>query len=109
LAAYLGVGGDRDVMLIYGVRYEESLLYRTEFESLAKTHPNFRFVPTLSRANDAWTGARGRVQPHLLDAIGDRRDVDVYVCGLKLMVDDVRAALKELGFDRKQVVFEKYD
>jgi hypothetical protein len=25
------------------------------------------------------------------------------------MVDDVRAMLKGMGFDRKQIIFEKYD
>jgi len=44
-----------------------------------------------------------------LEVIGDRRDLDIYICGLKAMVDDVRAKLKTLGFDRKQVIFEKYD
>jgi len=24
-------------------------------------------------------------------------------------VDDVRAILKQMGFDRKQIIFEKYD
>ena len=57
----------------------------------------------------SWTGRTGHVQAHLLEAIGDRRDLDVYICGLKAMVDDVRAILKELGFDRKQIIFEKYD
>jgi CDP-4-dehydro-6-deoxyglucose reductase len=45
----------------------------------------------------------------LNEAIGDRRDVDVYICGLKAMVDDVRAMLKGMGFDRKQIIYEKYD
>ena len=43
------------------------------------------------------------------EAIEDRRDLDVYICGLKAMVDDVRGILKALGFDRKQIIFEKYD
>jgi len=33
----------------------------------------------------------------------------VYVCGFKEMVNDVRQRLKALGFDRKSVVYEKYD
>jgi ferredoxin-NADP reductase len=49
------------------------------------------------------------VQAHLLDFVGERREMDVYICGLKAMVDDVRAKLKELGFERKQIIFEKYD
>ncbi len=49
------------------------------------------------------------MQAHLEEALGGRRDLDVYLCGLKLMVDDVRARLKAAGFDRKQIFYEKYD
>ena len=109
LQAYLGQGDPHPITLIFGVRYEQTILYREEFEALARQHPNFQFWPTLSRPGDSWTGRTGHVQGHLLEAVGDRRDVDVYVCGLKLMVDDVRAKLKALGFDRKQIIYEKYD
>jgi ferredoxin-NADP reductase len=95
--------------LLFGVRHENSIYYRQEFEELARLHPNFNFWPTLSRPEPSWSGRTGHVQIHLLEAIGDRRDLDVYICGLKAMVDDVRAILKGLGFDRKQIVFEKYD
>ena len=109
LAAYLGQGDQRQITLIFGVRYERNLLYRSEFEDLATAHPNFRFWPTLSRPEPGWNGRTGHVQPHVLEAVGERRDLDVYICGLKLMVDDVRAMLKEIGFERKQIIYEKYD
>ncbi len=95
--------------LIFGVRYERNLLYREEFEHLAAQHPHFQFWPTLSRSDDRWKGRGGHVQAHLAEAIGDRRDMDIYICGLKAMVDDVRGRLKELAFDRKHVIYEKYD
>jgi ferredoxin-NADP reductase len=95
--------------LIFGVRYEHGLLYRDEFEKLAIEHHNFRFWPTLSRPEPSWTGRSGHVQTHLVEAVGERRDIDVYICGLKAMVDDVRAMLKAMGFDRKQIIYEKYD
>jgi CDP-4-dehydro-6-deoxyglucose reductase len=109
LEAWLGQDDPRRLTLIFGVRYEHSLLYREEFEELERKHPNFRFWPTLSRPEASWTGKTGHVQSHLAAAIGDRRDVDVYICGLKAMVDDVRAQLKGMGFDRKQIIYEKYD
>jgi CDP-4-dehydro-6-deoxyglucose reductase len=95
--------------LLFGVRYESHLLYRQEFERMALAHGNFRFWPTLTRPDAGWTGRQGRVQAHLAEAIGDRRDVDFYLCGLKEMVDEVRAILKGQGFDRKQIFYEKYD
>ncbi len=109
LHAWLGQHDRKQFTLMFGVRYERGLLYRAEFEDLARTHPNLRFWPTLSRPEPGWNGRTGHVQRHVLEAIGDRRDLDVYICGLKLMVDDVRAMLKGMGFDRKQIIFEKYD
>ncbi len=95
--------------LVFGVRHESHLMYREEFEEMARKHPHFHFLPTLSRPTETWSGRSGHVQAHLQEAIGERRDVDVFLCGLKLMVDDVRNILKEMGFDRKQILFEKYD
>lgn len=109
LQAWLGQGDPRKLTLIFGVRHEHGLLYREEFEELAQRHPNFRFMPTLTRPSASWTGRTGRVQAHIPEALGERRDVDVYICGLKAMVDEVRAMLKGMGFDRKQIIYEKYD
>ncbi|MBV9406008.1 MAG: hypothetical protein JO211_11735 [Acidobacteriaceae bacterium] len=102
------------ITLLFGVRYEEGLLYREELEDLAKQYPNFRFLPTITRPTPAWKGRTGRVQVHLDEALALRMPeelatIDVYICGLKEMVDDVRKNLKQRGFDRKQIIYEKYD
>jgi ferredoxin-NADP reductase len=106
---YVESGGDREITLIFGVRFEESLLYREEFEEMAARYANFQFWPTLSRPTESWNGRTGHVQEHVFEAVGGRRDVDVYICGMKAMVDDLRQQLKGSGFDRKQIIFEKYD
>ncbi|MBY0376254.1 MAG: hypothetical protein K2Q23_19825 [Bryobacteraceae bacterium] len=95
--------------LVFGARYEHGLVFADEFSELASRHANFRFVPTVTRPGDAWNGPVGRVQPLLIEALGERRDFQVYACGLKAMVEDVRAILKERGYERKQFVSEKYD
>jgi CDP-4-dehydro-6-deoxyglucose reductase len=98
------------VWLLFGVRDPEKILYRTEFEQLAEQHPNFHFVPTLSRPPAGWTGATGYVQEQLRRWFAGQHDFTAYICGLKAMVDDVRAILKnEFGLDRKQIHYEKYD
>jgi len=97
------------ITLLFGVRYESHLMYRAEFEAMAKTFPQFLFWPTLSRPDDQWKGRTGHVQAHLAEALGPRRDLDIYLCGLKPMVDDVRTILKGMGLDRKQIFYEKYD
>ena len=102
-------GTERRITLIYGTRYAESLLWAEEFRALEARHASFRFVPAVTRPAGDWTGATGRVQPLLLEAMGGRRDVQVYVCGLKEMVDSVRALCKERGLERRQMIYEKYD
>jgi len=109
LKARLAKDPIHQITLLFGVRHEHSLLYRVEFEALAREHPNFRFWPTLTRPDAGWAGRTGRVQQHLSEAIGGRRDIEVYICGLKAMVDEVRAMLKGFGFERKQIIYEKYD
>jgi ferredoxin-NADP reductase len=102
------------ITLLFGARYEHGLLYREDMERLAREFKTFRFLPTLTQPGESWKGRRGRVQEHLDEALSLRTpeeivNVDVYVCGLKEMVDDVRQELKRRGFDRKQIIYEKYD
>ncbi len=102
------------VRLLFGSRYEQGMLYRDELESLQQKYDSFRYLPTVTRPSEGWAGRSGRVQAHLDEALALRgpdevATVDVYICGLKEMVDDVRAELKKRGFDRKQIIYEKYD
>ncbi len=102
------------ITLLFGVRHEQGLLYREELERLAAQYENFRFMPTITRPTESWKGRTGRVQAHLDEALAlrmpdDLNMIDVYVCGLKEMVDDVRKELKQRGLDRRQIIYEKYD
>jgi len=97
------------ITLLMGCRHPQGLMYREELDQLARDHAHFSFVPTVTRPDESWSGRTGRVQAHLDEVLGERRDVDVYICGLKAMVDDVRSLLKQKGLDRKQIIYEKYD
>lgn len=102
------------INMLFGTRYESGLIYREEMEQFDREYPSFRYMPTLSRPHQDWHGRSGRVQAHLDEALAfhqpdDIFDTDVYICGLKEMVDGVRAELKKRGFDRKQIIYEKYD
>ncbi len=97
------------ITLLMGCRYPEGLMYRDELNQLAQAHAHFSFVPTVTRPDESWSGRTGRVQAHLDEVLGERHDIDIYICGLKEMVDDVRSLLKQRGFDRKQIIYEKYD
>ena len=98
------------VWLVYGTRYAEDVYYRQEFEWLAAAHSNFHYIATLSRPAESWTGGRGYVQEHIREIVGARKDMHVYICGLNEMVSSVRKLLiEECGWDKKRVIFERYD
>ena len=98
------------ITLLFGVRTEVDLLYRQEFEALARNHSLFRFEPTLSRPGDGWAGRSGYVQTHLADLTASLGPCDVYVCGLHAMINGVRKVLKDtLGFTRENIHTERYD
>jgi len=109
LHAKLREHADRRFTLLFGVRHEQGLLYHEEWMRLARECPNFDYRPTLTRPLEGWNGLTGRVHSHTFDALGERSDVDIYICGLREMVDELRAKLKEKGYDRKRVIYEKYD
>ena len=50
---------------VLGVRYQEDLYYHEEFLQLEREYQNFHYIPTLSRPDEKWTGARGYVQDHV--------------------------------------------
>lgn len=57
----------------------------------------FRYTPVLSRADTAWTGARGHVQDVLLAQTPDLRGVAAYACGSPAMVEAARRQLCAAG------------
>lgn len=105
--------------LVYGARHESEIYYRHYFEKTAAEHTNFHFLPTVSHPHEGWEGLRGNVEIHVRKlllggagvdaAIGGAVPALAYICGLNEMVTANRAQLKELGWDRKQIVFERYD
>jgi ferredoxin-NADP reductase len=100
---------DKQFWLLFGNRTEKDIYYHQEFLSLAARHANFHYMPTLSRAGPEWQGRRGYVQEHLPGIVQGRENMHAYVCGLDKMIKANRELLKSLGWDRKSILYEKYD
>lgn len=98
-----------ETWLIYGVRSEQDILYRDEFEKLAAEDSNLHFIPTLSRPQPGWKGHVGYVQQHVARYLQAKKQFHAYICGLRRMVQDVARELKLMGYDPKCLSFEKYD
>ncbi len=99
----------KQLWLVFGNRTAKDIYYHDEFLELAEKHPNFHYLPTLSRGTPAWTGLRGYVQDHVPAIVGERKDMHAYVCGLAKMVKANRDLLYALGWDRRSVLYERFD
>lgn len=113
----------RDIWLVYGTRYKTELYYEEYFEKVAAERKNFRYLKTLSREGEEWQGLHGHVQGYVAQIVEERAtqtgvvtasdgppfDIHAYICGLNDMVSSTRNLLKEMGWNRKQIVFERYD
>jgi NAD(P)H-flavin reductase len=113
-------GGDSDrsdgkaIHLVYGTRHETEIYYREYFENIARKFVNFHYTITLSKPAESWQGERGYVQDQvkkIIEArpVETRNSIDAYICGLNCMVSANRKLLTEMGWERKQIVFERYD
>lgn len=99
----------RNIHLIFGARTETDILYRAEFEALARTMPGFRYDVALSR-QPGWSGYNGYVHQIYLEQYAQKRpDVAFYLCGWTNMIDDAVAnLLVKLGYERGQILYELY-
>jgi ferredoxin-NADP reductase len=100
---------DKQLWLLFGNRTEADIYYHQEFLDLAARHTNFHYLPTLSRGAPEWRGLRGYVQEHVPEIVEGRSGMHAYICGLDKMIKANRALLKGLGWDRKSILYEKYD
>jgi CDP-4-dehydro-6-deoxyglucose reductase len=99
----------KNIHLIFGTRFMKDMIYLDEMEELSKRE-DFNYYPVLSREPSSdWTGRRGYVHHTYKEIFNGRNDAEFYICGWRDMVSQARINLLEMGFDRKQIHFERYD
>jgi ferredoxin-NADP reductase len=103
---------DVRVVLLFGARSPEELLYGDEFRAFAERHPGrFRFMPCFSRVlpGEPHPDVRhGYVQQFLPEVAPDADGDIAYLCGNPNMVDACFEALKDAGLAVPQIRREKY-
>jgi ferredoxin-NADP reductase len=99
------------VQLLYGTPLEVQLLYRAEWEALARASARFRFLPVVGEPSPEWQGLRGsllaEVERRYVRADLDRRR-HFYICGIGMIVTELRDLLRRAGYERRAVHYEKW-
>ncbi len=100
-----------EVVLLFGARSEEDLIYREDFYKFAEDNPKFRFMPSFSRKlpeNPTADARTGYVQEQLAELAPNGAHDIAYLCGNPNMVDACFEALKEFGLSVHHIRREKY-
>jgi ferredoxin-NADP reductase len=117
----------RKGIVLHGVRNPADFAYQDEFKEHRRRYPSFQYHMFLSRdAGTPWHYGRGRITkvlaPTPQEITGDihpfeqltgvpydPNHVKLYLCGSEAMIKQVMEyAVKERGFDRKDIVYEKF-
>ena len=102
----------QNIYLIFGTRTKSDLLYYEEMTRLAQNIPQFHYLPTLSR--EQWEGCCGYVHTVYEQLVlqnkngGELPPASFYLCGWKNMVDEAKANILKLGYDKKAIHLELY-
>lgn len=100
---------DKTVNLIFGTRTLKDICYFDEISKLSKEFSNFNYYPVLSRENGNWKGKKGYVHGVYKELYPTHKPAQFYLCGWDNMIKEARKNLKEMGYERKDILFEKYD
>jgi CDP-4-dehydro-6-deoxyglucose reductase len=98
-------GFDKNVKLIFGVRFKEDFYYLDRLEELKKRIPKFELITTVSRPDDEWKGHKGRVTGHMENL---NVNAQYFICGSGAVIKDVCEHLEEGGVPEKNVFHENF-
>jgi sulfite reductase alpha subunit-like flavoprotein len=98
------------IYLVFGCRNLCDGLYGTELKSLEEDLTDFYYLPTFSREPEENTSVkRGYVHAVYEEIIKDIKPASYfYLCGWKNMIDEAKARILSLGYDKKDIHLELY-
>ncbi len=112
-----------DIYLIFGCRRWEDALYREEMEMLENNLPGFQYLPVFSREipeNRKHLIRTGYVHAVFEEICKKKMSLlaqevnqviypaSFYLCGWKVMIDEAKKRIVDLGYDRKAIHLELY-
>lgn len=97
-----------ELFLYWGLRHEEDLFWKEEFDELQKKYNNFSWRLIYSKPTDAWTGDRGHVTEYVVENEKNMENSEFYLCGSKEMVTEVRTKLLERNVPKEQIKSELF-
>jgi ferredoxin-NADP reductase len=95
------------IHLLYAARNQEHLLYRAELESLSHSQPRFTFEPLVLEQELLYSRLLDEVQERWVANDNDRSR-HFFVCGIGSGVLKLRDLLRQAGYERRAVHYERW-
>lgn len=101
---------DRRMTFFFGAVCRRDLYNVEYFSALEQQHPNFRFIPALSKPapEDDWQGETGLITEVVDRYVADAQDKGAYLCGSPGMINACLNVLKAKGFTDDRIFFDKF-
>ena len=88
-----------DMVLFYGNRREEDIIFKQDFDEMRSINKKFRVIYTLTSPEidkNAWQGRCGHIDDKMIaEEMPDYKDRVFYICGPPRMVESLTKMLKE--------------
>lgn len=100
---------NKKTVLFWGLRFKKDICMFEWLNSFS-SNASFNHQIILSKPSKDWNGAKGYVTDLLADLIKSisLKDLDIYICGNKLMINDVKSLLQTIDFAEERMHFERH-
>ena len=100
------------IFLFYSNRRPEDAPFLDELEDLAKQHPSFKFIPTMTQPEKSakpWQGETGHVNHSMLTKYLNGLESPIYyIAGLPEMVSAMKTLLTDAGINEANIHAEEF-
>ncbi len=103
------------ILLIYGCRDENNIIFRQVLDSLEAENPSrFKVTYILSQPGQYWVGHKGRINQanaimFMKDQAVDFKNDLFYMCGPEVMMDEVQKVFTLFDVPEENVFFERFN
>jgi CDP-4-dehydro-6-deoxyglucose reductase len=98
----------RPIQLHWGLRHVEDMFWEEDFRLKHSYFTNFHFHLTLSKPPEHWPLCSGYVSDCVRSELELGSDWGVYICGSKVMIEEVTRLVIGMGVPEEQIHFEKF-
>ncbi|MEK6857850.1 MAG: FAD-binding oxidoreductase [Nanoarchaeota archaeon] len=98
-----------EAKLLYSNKTESDIIFKKQLDKLSSENKNIEVVHTLTRADDSWTGRKGRIDISLIESTAkDLSKFVFYICGPSEFGNSLKNELLKKGVSAEKIKMEAY-